>query len=133
MGRERITEVISGSSKDKVRVSALLKEFSAIPIHASDTLPEPPETFDKGVITGVTAYFFAQATPREVVSYYLQTLPPLGWRPSRDEFDGNEKKVKLCKSGVSLIVDASASKVGTKYYLGLVWTKFHHSSAYCAT
>ncbi len=131
IGRDRITEMISGSNKEKVQVSILMKEFSAIPIRIGDGRPGAPETFDKGVITGVTAHLSSSASPKEVLSYYLQTLPPLGWEPSRNEVGAEGKKLKFCKAGVSLIVDASADHTGTKYYLGLVWTTFHHSSAYC--
>lgn len=132
VGRERITELISGSSKEKVQVSSLLKEFSAIPIHSGDARSESPKSFDKGVITGVTADLYSSASSKEVLSYYLQTLPPLGWTLSSNASDTERPKLKFCKAGVSLIVDVSVGDAGTKYYLGLVWTKFRQSPAYCA-
>lgn len=132
MGRERITELISRSSKQKVQVSVLLKEFSTIPIHKGDAWSEPPKAFDKGVITGVAAHLSSSESSKEVLSYYSQTLPSLGWEPSHNEAYTNAKKLKFCKGGVSLIVDASADKTETRYYLGLAWTALHHSSAYCA-
>jgi hypothetical protein len=97
-----------------------------------DDWPESPETFDKGVITGATANFFSSAPPKDVVLYYLQALPSLGWKLSSNNSDEDGQKIKFCKAGVSLIVDASPDNQGTKYYLGLVWTKFHRSPTYCA-
>lgn len=131
VGRDRITEMISGSSKNKVQVSTLLTEYSAIPIRIGDRRPATPQTFDKGVITGVTAHFSSPASPREVLAYYSQALPSLGWEPSSGEFGTESQKLKFCKSGVSLIIEASAENPGAKYYLGLVWTAFEHGSAYC--
>lgn len=131
VGKDRIAEFFSGSSKEKVPVPVLLKEFSAIRIHGGDAWAGTPETFDKGVITGATASLSSSASSREVLSYYLQTLPSLGWRLSNSDLDTRRQRLKFCKAGVSLVVDASSDSEGTKYYLGLVWTTYRHSPAYC--
>ena len=132
-GRDRITEIISGSIKEKVQLPVLLKEFAALPIHMGDRRPEIPDAFDKGVIVGVTTHLFSSMPPKDVLSYYLQVLPPQGWEPLRNGEPTQGRKLKFCKDGVSLIIDASTDNVGTNYYLGLVWTASRHSSAYCTT
>lgn len=132
VGRDRIAEFFSGSSKEKVPVSVLLKEFTAIRLHGGDAWSGNPETFDKGVITGATANLSSSAPSSEVLSYYLQALPPLGWRLASKDLGAGRQKLKFCKAGVSLIVDVSSDTEGTNYYLGLVWTTFRHSPAYCS-
>jgi hypothetical protein len=133
VGRERIAELINGPTPEKVKVSTLLKEFFAIPIHQGDAWAGSPETFDKGVITGVTANISSSAPSKELLSYYLQTLPTLGWHLSSDSLRAEGQRLKFCKAGSSLMIVSSDDNATTKYCLGLVWTKFPHSAAYCAT
>lgn len=132
IGRDRITASMS-DSKQKKSPQVLMRDFSEVPIPKDDRWSGSPDTFDKGVIEGVTTHILSARQPSEVVSYYSKELPSLGWRLSDDPMPPDRTKVKFCRDGVSLIVDASSSGSGTNYYLGVVWTSFQHGSSYCPT
>ena len=133
LGRERITDIVGGSDKNKFQVSVLLAELQKLPVPNSDAWLDRPQTFDKGVITGATAHFRGASPPKDVLLYYSRALSLMGWTFANRERGVNGEKIKFCKSGMSLTIDASPEGVATKYYIGIVWTKFRGSPAYCAS
>lgn len=131
IGRDGFTHLASGSVDGKVPVSELLHDLNQIQIRNGDTWSGTPETFDKGVITGVIAHIRSNAPKRDIMSYYRGRLASQGWVPSNLEKYRTENKIKFCKGSVSIIIDASIKGAPSAYYLGLTWTRFEQLPAYC--
>lgn len=138
LGAERITAILEGMNatlvdrnRKKVQVSMLSEELQRLPVPNDDVRLDQPQTFDKEVITGATAHFQSASSSKEVLSYYSRTLSTMGWKLANSESGANGETFKFCKASMSLTIDASPDGGGTKYYAGVVWTKFRKSPDYC--
>lgn len=138
LGAERITAIFEGAkaifigqNREKVQVSLLSAELQRLPVPSDDAMLDEPQTFDKEVITGATAHFQSASSSKEVLSYYARTLSSMGWKLANTETGVDGEKFKFCKASMSLTIDASPYGAGTKYYVGVVWTKFRRSPTYC--
>lgn len=138
LGAERITAILEGikatlvgQNREKVQVSLLLAELQRLPVPNDDVRLGQPQTFDKEVITGATARFQSASSSKEVLSYYSRRLSMMGWKLANSESGANGETFKFCKASMSLTIDASPYSAGTKYYVGVVWTKFRRSPTYC--
>lgn len=133
LGRERITDIVDSPGTEKIQASVLLTELRQLPLPDGHVWLNRPQTFDKGTITGATAHLQGTSSPEDVLAYYARILPTMGWSLANTEQGANGGEIKFCKKGMSLIVEASPEGVGTEYYVGVVWTKFRKSQAYCAS
>jgi hypothetical protein len=138
LGAERVTAILEGvkatlvgQNRQKVQVSLLSAELQRLPVPDDDVRLDQPQTFDKEVITGATAHFQSASSSKEVLSYYSQTLSTMGWKLANSESGVNGEKFKFCKASMSLTIDVSSDGAGTKYYVGVIWTKFRRSPTYC--
>lgn len=125
IGRERITSIVGAPNGAKVQTSTLMAEFKKLPVPTGYVWLDPPQAFDKGVITGVTAHLEGSPSPQNAPAYYSHVLPSMGWKPINDE------RAKFCKADMVLTIEALTNQTENSYYVGIVWSKFHRSAAYC--
>lgn len=128
-GRDRIATLFAGTTEARLPISSLLSDLQAIPLHPGDRMDGGIRSFDKTVIVGATMHVSTDSPMASVIAYYVETLPRLGWVRSDD--DRRPDEVKFCKSGTSLLVQASNDKDHPIYYIGVVWTSYRGSQSYC--
>ena len=130
-GQERISKYINGDNAGKITVEQLRQAFNILPLHNSDQFGKT-ESFDKESIVGVTSHATSMASPEELLRYYSDNLKAGGWK-QRDLIarDDGGKKLRLCKNHMSLTLDASPLSNGSRYYVGIIWTRYRMSADYC--
>jgi hypothetical protein len=130
-GQERISKYINGDNAGKITVEQLRQAFNILPLHNDDQFGKT-EFFDKESIVGVTNHATSMASPEELLRYYSDNLKAGGWKQrnliARD--DGG-KKIRFCKNRMSLTLDASPLPNGSRYYVGIIWTRYRMSADYC--
>lgn len=129
LGPERLVRTVDPQT-DKVPTSKLSGLFSEIKIHSGDQWSGTPSSFDKEILTGVSARILSKLPPREIVSYYASSLPSGGWVKAESS-SGKENTLKFCKGRASLTVEALPEGTGTDYYLGVNWSSQAMGPFYC--
>jgi hypothetical protein len=134
LGQQRISQFINGKNVHKVQVATLWTIFNALPTPPGDQWQGKPSAFDKESITAVTGHAYSRLAPSELVAYYSGHLTAASWTLSNEGGkDSTVRKVTFCRNRVSVTIDASKADGGSYYYIGLVWTRYKQSPAFCAS
>ncbi|WP_153066717.1 hypothetical protein [Xanthomonas arboricola] len=115
-----------GDIDEKVSVSSLARQFEKFPLEKNSRLISK-EGLDKGPITSFSAHVASNSINRDVLNYYEEKSLEMGWQRALK----NDKELKFCKSGISLIVQMMPSESGSKYYFGLTWVLYKNHPAFC--
>ncbi|MEA9579781.1 hypothetical protein VC218_12995 [Xanthomonas nasturtii] len=126
LGPEKITAIVMGDIDKKVSVNNLARQFEKFPLEESSRLISKAG-LDKGPTTSFSAHVASTSINRDVLNYYERKSLEIGWRRALK----NDKELKLCKSGISLIVQMMPSESGSKYYFGLTWVLYKNHPAFC--
>lgn len=131
LGQERISKYINGDNLDKIGITKLRQVFGTLPLHEGDQFGAI-ESFDKESIVGVTSHATSAASPVELVNFYSGQLKINGWvRHGVIRKTSHSEKIMFCKDRISLTVEASPTPRGSRYHIGLIWTKYRMSADYC--
>ncbi|WP_311266537.1 MULTISPECIES: hypothetical protein [unclassified Xanthomonas] len=126
LGPEKITAIVMGDIDKKVGVNNLARQFEKFPLEENSRLISKAG-LDKGPITSFSAHVASTSTNRDVLNYYERKSLEMGWWRALK----NDKELKLCKGGISLIVQMIPSESGSKYYFGLTWVLYKNHPAFC--
>lgn len=131
LGQGTISEYINGSNAGKIGLPELRQTYNTLPLHDGDQF-DLTESFDKESIVGITNHATSTASPMKLLHFYSNELKARGWRQQgMVRRTGNSEKIRFCKSRMSLTVDAYPAPRGSRYYMGLIWTRYRMSADYC--
>lgn len=131
LGQGRVSKYINGNNAGKITVEQLRQAFNMLPLNNNDQFGKT-ESFDKESIVGVTNHATSMTSVEELLRYYSNNLKVGGWK-QRDSInrDDGGKKIRFCKNRMSLTLDASPLPKGSRYYIGIIWTRYKMSADYC--
>jgi hypothetical protein len=101
----------------------LRKEFTAIPIPREHKPIDALSVVNRRDMIVVGRNYESASPPGDVVKYYLNKLPALGWKVhSTRAVPVTEPQIILCKFPMALAVDFIAQQDNSShYYLGITW------------
>ncbi len=131
--REEVVALIGGVDATRVPPDKLAHELASVDVREGHAPMDATAVIDRATQITVTRHYFAPEKPQAVVGWYVESLPPRGWKLDKQSATPGRGEVwaRFCKGRVSLTVDALPLETGARYSLGAAWAKAPAALAYC--